>query len=610
MMCLALGGAWVLGSRAEQQADQELRTELTRVAGNRAEELTRTLRQLRSETLLLMDMPPVQGIVRASQHKGVDPLDGSTLEAWHKRLQHIFSAYAASNPLVSQLRLIGVDHQGLELVRVERDGDRIRVVAAEDLQAKGDRSYLQRGLQIPAGSVWVDGPSLNREHGVIETPHRAMLRLVSPVRGDDDRTFGAIVVNIDAALWMNSALSNLPAGFEIFLSTGAGDFVVHPDLGKTYGFDLGRPHRWRDEFALLAGSSRADDEVRVQRWQRLQDASEHWIATERVMLSPELGDSGLLELSIAASTALMDAARQRSRAESLKLALLMLSLAGAGVLLFQRGERRLRDLRFAQARLAAIIESSQDAIIGESLDGIVTSWNRGAERLFGWQSNDMLGQSTARLLPPELAEQEDKILASMRAGNAIENLKTERLHKDGRRLTVLMTLSPVRDAEGRVVAAARIVRIEAHALREVAAMSGYPRPQSADAELEARSAAPEANALRLQHACEALSPPIEAPIDASTRLLGELRGPALPSRGLATGEASGSPWDALQACIDSLSEGRLDALKPLRRLCQAQAHTPGWSALIPLAEALDIEALRRAAAELQGSTNSKGDTPR
>ncbi len=111
-----------------------------------------------------------------------------------------------------------------------------------------------------------------------------------------------------------------------------------------------------------------------------------------------------------------------------------------------------------RARLAAIVESSDDPIIGENLNGVITDWNAAAERMFGYTASEIIGNSILTLVPPELQHEEPLILSQIREGARIEHHETERLHKSGRRLEVSLSLSPIRDSSGRVVGASKIVR--------------------------------------------------------------------------------------------------------------------------------------------------------
>ena len=112
----------------------------------------------------------------------------------------------------------------------------------------------------------------------------------------------------------------------------------------------------------------------------------------------------------------------------------------------------------AKARFAAIIDSSTDAIIGKTLDGVVTSWNPAAERIFGYGAEEMVGESIFRLIPDELRSVEENILDRLRRGETVEYREAERLRKDGRRIWISLSVSPVRDASGAITGVASIKR--------------------------------------------------------------------------------------------------------------------------------------------------------
>src|SRR5687768_7966221 len=112
----------------------------------------------------------------------------------------------------------------------------------------------------------------------------------------------------------------------------------------------------------------------------------------------------------------------------------------------------------AQSLLAAIVASSDDAIISKTLDGRITSWNKGAERLFGYSAHEAIGKSIHLIVPPEGRDQETEILDRLRHGDRIDHLEVARIRKDGRRAHVEVTISPVHDRHGHIIGASTTAR--------------------------------------------------------------------------------------------------------------------------------------------------------
>jgi PAS domain S-box-containing protein len=108
--------------------------------------------------------------------------------------------------------------------------------------------------------------------------------------------------------------------------------------------------------------------------------------------------------------------------------------------------------------LASIVESSDDAIVSKNLEGIIMSWNQGAERLFGYTAAEVIGKSINILIPPEHVDEEPRILARLRRGERVDHFETIRVRKDGSRLNISLTISPVKDPQGMVVGASKIAR--------------------------------------------------------------------------------------------------------------------------------------------------------
>src|SRR5271167_4993966 len=110
------------------------------------------------------------------------------------------------------------------------------------------------------------------------------------------------------------------------------------------------------------------------------------------------------------------------------------------------------------AHLAAIIESSDDIIVSKTLEGIITSWNPAAERILGYTAEEAIGQHIRLVIPPERWAEEDDVLARIRRGERVDHFETERRAKNGNRLQISLTVSPVRDGDGRIIGASKVAR--------------------------------------------------------------------------------------------------------------------------------------------------------
>jgi PAS domain S-box-containing protein len=149
-------------------------------------------------------------------------------------------------------------------------------------------------------------------------------------------------------------------------------------------------------------------------------------------------------------------------------------------------------------RLAAIVASSDDAIVGKDLNSIITSWNYGAEQIFGYTADEMIGTSIMRLIPPDRQEEEREILSRIRRGERFDHFETIRVAKDGRQLNVSITVSPIKDSTGHVVGASKVARdiTERKKAEERAEAADRERMRLLDSEREARSEVERASRLK------------------------------------------------------------------------------------------------------------------
>lgn len=167
----------------------------------------------------------------------------------------------------------------------------------------------------------------------------------------------------------------------------------------------------------------------------------------------------------------------------------------------------------AHARLAAIIESSDDAIVSKTLEGIIQTWNKGAERIFGWTAQEVIGKPITIIIPQDRLQEEPAILARMRAGERVDHFETVRQAKDGRLIHVSVTISPIRDESNRIVGVSKVARdvtLQKEFLRDLEAAKNAADEAKASAE-RARETAEAANRSK-DHFLSVLSHELRTPL--------------------------------------------------------------------------------------------------
>ncbi len=227
----------------------------------------------------------------------------------------------------------------------------------------------------------------------------------------------------------------------------------------------------------------------------------------------------------------------------------------------------------ASSRLVAIVRSSDEAIVGKDLDGIITAWNPAAERLFGFSAQEAVGRSIRMIVPADRQAEEDDVLSRLRRGETIEHMETVRIRKDGTPIDVALTVSPIRGADGRIIGASKIARDIGERIRAEAERTGL---LAAEQTARARAESAERRATLLAESSAALS----ASLDSTTtlRTVSQLVVPRF------------ADWCIIDlvARDNSLERVAVSAGGPDTEalLSELQGYAPDWSSPQPAAEVL------------------------
>ncbi|HEX7954084.1 MAG TPA: HAMP domain-containing protein, partial [Burkholderiales bacterium] len=217
-------------------AEKDLLT-ATQVVGRR---LSIALGAVAKDTLLLAAIPVTARIAAVPDDPSAVPSKTALAEA--------FSALLSVHPEYFQVRLISAGNYGTELVRVDRDQGKLERVVGTDLQEKGFYPYVFQALRLATGHTYLSKITINHERGAHSGLDKPTLQVATPVHGAQGRALGLVVINVDLNGLFGLLKADVPADFRVFLTNEWGDFLVHPDASRTFGFDSGRRILVQDTF--------------------------------------------------------------------------------------------------------------------------------------------------------------------------------------------------------------------------------------------------------------------------------------------------------------------------------------------------------------------------
>jgi PAS domain S-box-containing protein len=481
-----------------------------------AAELEIYARSARADVVGFRAAAALAGIVRAHAHGGVDPVDGTSEATWRQRMAARFATELVSKPAYAQFRIMAMDDGGREVVRVDRKGEggAIHIVPDPELTPKGDRNYFKDTVQLGPDDVYVSPVDLNRYNGVPEIPHVPVLRVAGLIQGVDGKPFGIIVINLDLRPIFNELRAETRRGVQLFVINERGDYLLHSDPAREFAFKSGRADRWQDDFpgyAAAFGPGESATRAVTDADGRRAGVGMAWVALaggpKVAVIEIVPGRTFMASTSVARESSvlaglaaiLMATILSIIFARTLTKPLVEMTAAVEG---FSRGrpmtgptsasgeigvlarafarmsgevqektaalEREVEQHRRTEAArvlhadreqlFGAAVESSNDAVITLTLDGIITGWNPASERLFGFISKKAVGRSIDIIVPDDRRVEVRDILNKVQQGEKVGYFETVRLNRDREPIDVSLSISPVKSPAGEIVGVCKIAR--------------------------------------------------------------------------------------------------------------------------------------------------------
>ncbi len=412
------------------------------------------------------------GIIRAAVNGGVDPIDGASLAEWNKRFARRLTAELGAKPDYLQFRIIGLADDGREILRVDRQGagGSIRVVPDAELQAKGGRGYFEAAIAEPRRSVYISPIELNREHGAIEVPHIPVMRVATPVYTVEGKAFGILIINLDLRPAFAAIRGSARPGNRIYLVNERGDFLIHPDQRREFGFEVGNRFNWKDELPELAAADGSEKigvhVVRTARGDRIVGT----IASTRLAGGPLVSviETAPYPLVMAAALSVQRSTLMVALAAILAAALLAMFFAHTltrplvqmtrAVADFGQGkamhmphnaggeigtlakafeqmandvEQKTAELKREVEERERVFETSLDLILITDKSGNFIRVSPSSQTILGYRPDEMIGHNGTEFLFPEDLDSVREEMRKARRGRAMRNFETRYVHKDG-----------------------------------------------------------------------------------------------------------------------------------------------------------------------------------
>ena len=413
----------------------------------------------------LSAVPPIAGIIRSWQ-TGVDSYDDTTLPILKERLQLIFTHFLGQNPEYFQIRFIGVDDGGRELVRVEKQLREIVVIPDHELQTKGDREYFQATHKLDRSKVLLSKINYNRDHGRITHPVIRTLRVALPVF-DGNRVFGIIIINVNIGPELDRLNFRLIDSEAVYLFDSDGDFLVHPDPEKCFSFETDTPYITADDIATRSLDLDSDSGTGPAKSPRVWVDGNNVKAFNRIILADQgtaVGETQLFMLVVTPKHMVLQAVTRNQRQSFFLTSALILLSAGliiilsryltrpltqmteevmgfrtgsdtSGSLILQgdeihilgrafdtmtrRIDQSIADLEARENRLQSIMTTAAEGLVIIDKNGIINDVNPATEDLFGYTREEMLGENVSMLMPPPHDSRHDGYLEKyLEAGTA------------------------------------------------------------------------------------------------------------------------------------------------------------------------------------------------
>ncbi|HIF9208486.1 TPA: CHASE domain-containing protein [Photobacterium damselae] len=411
LVAFMLAGWFLVNEKKSELSDQ-----LISANHNSYRSLDAVAEQYKRDTLFLANTPPVQAMLEL-QSKGGSNIREYSDEQMLERMEEIFKAYMLTSQEVYQVRFITEQSHWREQVKVQREGSELISFDDESLQDKSSEPYISQTLAVGKNHVYMSSVNLNREHGVIEVPHKPVWRFSTPVYFNDGSLLGLIIINLNASTILDNLVLTNNSAIHTYITNSNGEYIVHPDVSKAFAFERGSSFQWNSEFSLETPSLLA-----ISNAKEYEGASGDIWAVESQFRLDSSSTPRYLKI-YSASSKLPYLISLSWQMFMVLLSILVIATVSICLqywlwlsALVAHRENWNQQLQYQQtkelSRFKTLLESSPEATLIVEQSGIIKMVNAEAEKVFGLLRERLEHHSVNKLIPPELRQSYGAYLAA------------------------------------------------------------------------------------------------------------------------------------------------------------------------------------------------------
>lgn len=388
--CLAI---LLFAKSLENEVFTEIRYSFQNTAINIKNETENGYEDFITDVNFLYSSPALNGFIRASRFDGSVPLSQNTLQQEQHHLEQLLAVYLKNNANYEQLRVVLAQGDAMELIKVERRNGTVNVLPPHQLQSKKESDYIKASQQLVQNEFFTAPISLNREFNKLDFPYRPMIRIVAPIFDNNGELQAFFIANINATPLFNKLKRLVNTPFELIITDSDGYFYISPDADEEFSKDLMPEYNWSNRYLKMKSVT---NEIFVVH--AVGRGESFYSFEKKIDVNLTSSDADMM-VRLNIPQAKVDEIITNRQIKVYSLVSFIFVFFTVLLIYFYNLSRKKELLAKEKSLSAAIINASPNIIISTTATGIITSFNKAAEKSFDFAFQYVVGKSIDEVVP-------------------------------------------------------------------------------------------------------------------------------------------------------------------------------------------------------------------